>query len=74
MLVAWQDLRDGTNRIRLARSGESPLDFESSVIVDDAATGTQLYAPEVAVQGAQILLAWEDPRSGYARVRLAVGD
>ncbi len=74
VLVAWQDLRDGTNRIRLARSGDSPLDFESSEIVDDAATGTQLYAPQIAVQGAQILLAWEDPRSGYARVRLTVAD
>lgn len=73
-LVAWQDLRDGTNRIRLARSRSALLDVGASAMVDDARSGTHLYAPQIAVQGTQIMAVWEDPRSGYAKVRLAIGD
>ena len=74
LLAMWQDLRDGTNRIRFTKARGLPLAPGPSAIADDAATGTHLYAPGVAVRGDQILVAWEDPRSGYARVRLANSD
>lgn len=74
LLAVWQDLRDGTNRIRFTKANGSPLAPGPSAIADDAATGTHLYAPRVAARGNQTLVAWEDPRSGYARVRLATSD
>ena len=74
LFTVWQDLRDGTNRIRVAKAKGSPLAAEASAIVDDAAAGAHLYAPQVAFRGEQVLVAWEDPRSGYARVRLVTGN
>jgi hypothetical protein len=44
------------------------------VRIDDAGAATHLYAPQIATHGAQVLVAWEDPRSGYARVRIATSD
>jgi hypothetical protein len=74
LLAVWQDLRSGTNRIRITEARGSPLQPSASAIVDDAAAGTHLYAPQVAVQNDRILIAWEDPRSGYARIRLSTGE
>ena len=74
VLAVWQDLRDGTNRIRLARTSGSSLELSASTIVDDAAAGTHLYAPQVATRGEQTLVLWEDPRSGYAKIRLCTGN
>jgi len=71
VLAVWQDLRDGTNRIRFAKTSGLRLETAASVIADDAAAGTHLYAPQIARSGEQTLIAWEDPRSGYARVRLS---
>jgi predicted amidohydrolase len=71
VIVVWQDLRDGTNRIRYARTSGASLEPGTSAIVDDAAAGTHLYGPQVTTMGAQVWVAWEDPRSGYARVRMA---
>ena len=71
VLAVWQDLRDGTNRIRLSKTSGSSLELGPSEVVDDAAMGTHLYAPQVTTFGEQTLIVWEDPRSGYARVRLA---
>jgi predicted amidohydrolase len=74
VLVAWQDLRDGTNRIHLATTSGAALETGASTIVDDAAAGTHLYAPQIATSGARTLVAWEDPRSGYAKIRLSTSD
>jgi hypothetical protein len=74
VLVVWQDLRDGTNRARLAKTAASSLELGSSILVDDAAVGTHVYAPQIATRAEQTLIAWEDPRSGYARVRLVRSD
>jgi predicted amidohydrolase len=71
LIVVWQDLRDGTNRIRYARATGASLEPGASAIVDDAAAGTHLYGPQVATMGAQVWVAWEDPRSGYARARMS---
>jgi hypothetical protein len=74
VLVIWQDLREGTNRARSAKTTASSLELGSSIPVDDAAAGTHLYAPQIATRAEQTLIVWEDPRSGYARVRLVRGD
>jgi predicted amidohydrolase len=74
VLAVWQDLRDGTNRARSAKTTSSSLELGSSTLVDDAADGTHVYAPQIAVRAEQTLIAWEDPRSGYARVRLVRSD
>ena len=74
VLAVWQDLRDGTNRIRLAQTSGSSLELGASALVDDAAPGTHLYAPQVAILGEQTLIVWEDPRSGYAKVRLSTSN
>jgi predicted amidohydrolase len=74
VLTVWQDLRDGTNRIRLATASGSPLQPGASVGIDDAAAGTHSYAPQVATLGEKSLVVWEDPRSGYATIRLAKSD
>ena len=71
--AVWQDLRDGTNRLRLAGALGPDLEGEPSVTVDDAADGAHVYAPQISTRGAEIWVAWEDPRSGYSRVRLARG-
>ena len=74
VLSVWQDLRDGTNRIRFAQTSGSSLEPGASVIVDDATAATHLYGPQVTTSGGRVLVAWEDPRSGYARVRLSASD
>jgi predicted amidohydrolase len=74
LLVVWQDLRDGTNRIRFSRAAASPLSPGASSIVDDAGVGAHLYAPQIATNGERTLIVWEDPRSGYARIRLVNSD
>lgn len=74
VIAVWQDMRDGTNRIRLAKTSGASLEPGPSAIVDDAAIGTHLYAPQVAVLGERTLVAWEDPRSGYAKIRLAASN
>jgi predicted amidohydrolase len=74
VLAVWQDLRDGTNRIRLSQTSGSSLELGASALVDDAAAGTHLYAPQVATRGEQTVVVWEDPRSGYAKVRLSTSD
>ncbi|MGB8328708.1 MAG: hypothetical protein WCE62_01175 [Polyangiales bacterium] len=71
LLAVWQDFRDGTNRIRFAKTSGSLLETGASSIVDDAASGTHLYAPQVATRGGRTLVAWEDPRSGYSKIRLS---
>ena len=48
--------------------------FYKFVRIDDAAAGTHVYAPQITTLGGQILVAWEDPRSGYARVRMSTSD
>lgn len=74
VLAVWQDFRDGTNRIRLAQTNGSSLELGASALVDDAAPGTHLYAPQVAILGGRTLIAWEDPRSGYSKVRLSTSN
>jgi hypothetical protein len=73
ILTVWQDLRDGTNRVRLASAVGPNLDVEPSIVVDDAAEGTHVYAPQIGVRGSDAWVVWEDPRSGYGQVRLARG-
>jgi len=74
VLTVWQDMREGTNQIRFAQTAGPSLEFNASVRIDDAAPATHLYAPQIANHGEQILVAWEDPRSGYARVRISASD
>ena len=74
VLTVWQDMREGTNQIRFAQTSGSSLEPSASVRIDDAAQATHLYAPQIAKHGEQILVAWEDPRSGYARVRISASD
>jgi len=74
VLTVWQDLRQGTNRIRIAKMSGPALEPDPSTIVDDAAAGTHVYAPQIATLGPQSLIVWEDPRSGYATIRFALGD
>lgn len=71
--AVWQDLRDGTNRLRLAGALGPDLDPEPSTVVDDAAVGAHAYAPQIAARGDELWIAWEDPRAGYSRIRLARG-
>ena len=71
--VAWQDLRDGTNRLRLAGALGPQLNPEPSAAVDDAAEGAHAYAPQIAARGDELWVVWEDPRAGYSRIRLAHG-
>ena len=71
--AVWQDLRDGTNRLRLAGALGPNLEGEPSVVVDDAAEDAHAYAPQIAARGTEIWVVWEDPRSGFSRVRLARG-
>ncbi len=73
ILTVWQDLRDGTNRLRFASALGPDLGVEPSVVVDDAAEGAHVYAPQVGVRGREAWVVWEDPRSGYSQVRLARG-
>ena len=74
VLTVWQDMREGTNQIRFAQTVGPSLEPGESVRIDDAAPATHLYAPQIATHGEQILVAWEDPRSGYARVRISTSD
>ncbi len=74
ILVAWQDLRDVTNTIRFAQAAGAEAPFGASARVDDAGTGSHSYGPRIAVLGNRTLAVWEDTRSGYARIRLAVGN
>lgn len=74
LLVVWQDLRDGTNRIRSTKASGSLLGTGVSAIVDDAAAATHLYGPQIATSGDRTLIVWEDPRSGHSRVRLSTSD
>jgi len=73
IIVAWQDLRSGTNQIRLGSALGPDLAVSPSIRIDDAATGAHVYKPAIAVRGSETWVAWEDRRSGYARVRLARG-
>ncbi len=73
ILTVWQDLRGGTNHLRLAGALGPDLDVEPSVAVDDAAEGAHAYAPQIGVRGSEAWVVWEDPRSAYARVRLVRG-
>lgn len=70
ILTVWQDLRGGTNHLRLADALGPDLDVASSRAVDDAADGAHVYAPQIAVDGGDAWVVWEDPRSGYGQVRL----
>lgn len=71
--AVWQDLRDGTNRLRLAGAVGPDLDREPSASLDDAADGAHAYAPQIAARGDELWVVWEDPRAGYSRIRLARG-
>jgi hypothetical protein len=71
--AVWQDLRGGTNRLRLAGALGPDLEGEASVVVDDAAEGAHAYAPQISARGSEVWVVWEDPRSGSSRVRLARG-
>ncbi|MDH3625728.1 MAG: hypothetical protein OEQ49_17820 [Myxococcales bacterium] len=73
ILTVWQDLRGGTNHLRLAGALGPDLGIEPSAAVDDAAEGAHVYAPQIGVRGTEAWVVWEDPRPGYARVRLARG-
>lgn len=74
VLTVWQDMREGTNQIRFAQTPGSSIEPGASVRIDDAAAATHVYAPQITTLGGQILVAWEDPRSGYARVRMSTSD
>jgi predicted amidohydrolase len=73
ILTVWQDLRGGTNRLRLAGATGPDLEVTESFGVDDTASGAHVYAPQIGVRGSTVWLVWEDPRSGYERVRLVRG-
>jgi len=73
ILTVWQDLRDGTNHLRLAGALGPDLDVEQSIVLDDAAEGAHVYAPQIGIRRSEAWVVWEDPRSGYARVRLVRG-
>lgn len=73
ILTVWQDLRDGTNHLRVASALGPDLDVEPSIAVDDAAEGGHVYVPQIGVRGSEAWVVWEDTRSGYAQVRLARG-
>jgi hypothetical protein len=70
ILTVWQDLREGTNGLRLSKAIGPDLDVGSSVRIDDAADGAHAYAPKAAARGDEVWIVWEDPRSGYSQVRL----
>ena len=71
--TVWQDLRAGSNRLRLAGAIGPDLGVEPSAIIDDAAEGAHIYAPQIAARESELWIVWEDPRSGYSRVRLVRG-
>jgi len=71
--TVWQDLREGTNRLRLASALGPDLEVGPSEVIDDAAEGAHTYAPRIAARGSELWVVWEDPRSGYSTVRLVRG-
>ncbi|MFO7593673.1 MAG: hypothetical protein R6X15_06480 [Pseudomonadota bacterium] len=64
--VAWEDDRDGTPRIYLARKGLDDADFSSALQV--SGEGEAFEPSMVALEGGRFALAWEEE----GRVRLRV--
>jgi predicted amidohydrolase len=68
--AVWQDLRGGTNGLRMAKALGPDLDVAPSLRIDDAAEDAHAYAPRAAARGEEVWIVWEDPRSGYSQVHL----
>lgn len=72
-VAAWQDLRAGPTRLRLAARPPGAAAFAPSAVLDDAAEDAVLASPRLAPVPAGVAAVWEDWRTGRARVRLAHG-
>lgn len=70
-LLAWQDLRQVTNGVRARSIGGASIG--SSVVIDDTDRLGHAYSPQIATAGEALVFVWEDPRSGYSRIRMARG-
>lgn len=72
-VVAWQDLRNGSNDVYLARLNAQG--FGPALRVDDAGpSAAQAWRPRVAAhEDGTVLVVWEDSRTGHAEIRVASG-
>jgi predicted amidohydrolase len=72
-VVAWQDFRNGSNDIYLARLDAQG--FGAAMRVDDAGdSATQSWRPRIAAApDGIVLVVWEDSRTGHAEIRAASG-
>lgn len=64
LLVAWQDGRRATGRIRVSRTSGTRI----SRPVPVAVSGAGQFRPALVVGGARAIVAWEDHRDGPSRI------
>ena len=75
VVAAWQDFRARSNDIYLAVSADAGASFGPERRIDDGGPGPseQLAPALTSLPGGEVILAWEDTRSGARRIRAVAG-
>lgn len=67
LFVVWVDNRDGRNLIFMGVSDDMGKNFSSSVMIDESLQGVQKN-PDIASDGSEVYVVWEDTRQGKEAV------
>lgn len=74
LVAAWQDDRALGNDIYLATSSDGGATWAAEARVDDGGEGPSYQTwPAIAASASDVVIAWEDTRSGRRRVRYVAG-
>ncbi|MDG6226223.1 MAG: hypothetical protein QCI82_12030 [Candidatus Thermoplasmatota archaeon] len=65
LFVVWVDNRDGRNLIFMGVSDDMGKNFSSSVMIDESLQGVQ-NNPDIAIDGSEVYVVWQDTRDGTA--------